>query len=66
MRDAEPGRKLGELIKKAIDDCEMTTSEHQQIVALAHADGVIDEQERELLGQLQQMIANGTVKKVRD
>lgn len=66
MRDAEPGRKLGELIKKAIDDCELTSAEHQQIVALAHADGTIDPQERQLLSQLQQMIANGTVKKVRD
>ena len=66
MRDAGPGRKLGEIIKKAIDDCELTHSEHQQIVALAHGDGVIDPQEQQLLAQLQQMIAEGTVKKVRD
>lgn len=65
MQDAEPGRKLGELIKKAIEDCELTHSEQQQIVALAHADHVIDDQERKLLAQLQQMIADGTVKKVR-
>ena len=65
MRDTEPGRRLGELIKKAITDCELTHSEHQQIIALAHSDHVIDEQERQLLAQLQQMIANGTVKKVR-
>ena len=65
MLNAEPGRKLGELISKAIKDLELTTSEHQQIVALAHADGTIDPQERQLLGQLQEMIANGTVKKVR-
>jgi uncharacterized membrane protein YebE (DUF533 family) len=66
MQDAEPGRKLGDLISKAIKDLELTNSEHQKIVAMAHADGVIDTQERQLLGQLQQMIANGTVKKVRD
>ncbi len=66
MPVAEPGRSLGELIKKAIDDCELTPSEHQRIVALAHADGVIDAQERQLLSQLQEMIANGTVKKVRE
>ena len=66
MQDAEPGRKLGDLISKAIKDLELTNSEHQKIVAMAHADGVIDPQERQLLGQLQQMIANGTVKKVRD
>jgi uncharacterized membrane protein YebE (DUF533 family) len=66
MLDAEPGRKLGDLISKAIRDLELTNSEHQRIVAMAHADGVIDPQERQLLSQLQEMIANGTVKKVRD
>ena len=66
MHDAEPGRKLSELMKKAIADCELTHSEHQQIVALAHADHVADAQEQQLLAQLQQMIANGTIKKVRD
>ena len=66
MPAAESGRKLGELINKAIEDCELTHSEHQQIVALAHADGVIDSHERQLLSQLQEMIANGTIKKVRD
>ncbi len=66
MQAAEPGRDLGELIKKAIEDCELTHSEHQQIVSMAHADGTIDAQERQLLSQLHEMIANGTVKKVRD
>lgn len=66
MQDAEPGRKLGELLKKAIEDCELTHSEHQRIVAIAHSDHVIDAQEQQLLSQLQQMIANGTIKKVRD
>ncbi len=66
MRDNEPGRKLGEIIKKAIEDCELTHSEHQKIVAIAHSDHVIDPQEQQLLAQLQQMIAEGTIKKVRD
>ena len=66
MQDAEPGRKLGDLISRAIKDLELTNSEHQKIVAMAHADGMIDPHERQLLGQLQEMIANGTIKKVRD
>jgi tellurite resistance protein len=66
MPDAKPGRKLGELISKAIKDLELSHSEHQNIVAMAHADGLIDPQERQLLSQLQEMIANGTIKKVRD
>ena len=65
MPDAEAGRKLGELISKAIADCEITHAEHQAIVALAHADDHIDTHERQLLSQLQAMIADGTVKKVR-
>ena len=48
MQDPEPGRKLGDLIKKAIQDCELTHTEFQQIVSLAHADHVIDEQHTDL------------------
>jgi hypothetical protein len=65
MRNTEPGRRLGELIKQAIADCELTHSEHQEIISLAHSDHVVDEQERQLLAQLQQMVADGTIKKVR-
>jgi hypothetical protein len=65
MQDSEPGKRLGELIKKAIADCELTHSEHQEIITLAHSDLVIDDQERQLLAQLQQMVANGAIKKVR-
>jgi hypothetical protein len=65
MQSGESGRKLSELIKKAIDDCELTMAEHEEILALSSQDGVIDAQERALLAQLQELIANGTVKKVR-
>ncbi len=64
MQTGDSGKKLSDLIKKAIDDCELTPSEHDEILALASADGVIDSQEKALLGQLQELIANGTVKKV--
>jgi hypothetical protein len=64
MQSGESGRKLSELIKKAIDDCELTMAEHEEILALSSEDGVIDAQERALLSQLQELIANGTVKKV--
>ena len=65
MQSGESGGKLAELIKKAIDDCELTVAEHQAILALAEEDNVIDRQEQALLSQLQELIANGTVKKVR-
>ena len=64
MKSGETGGRLAEMIKKAIRDCELTTSEHDQILAIADRDGVIDSQEKNLLRQLQDLIANGTIKKI--
>lgn len=52
------------LIKRAISDLEITHTEYQEIMNLAHADGVIDQEEKTLLAQFQQMISNGTLKRV--
>ncbi len=65
MQSGESGSKLSELIKKAIDDSELTMAEHEEILTLASQDNVIDAQERALLAQLQELIANGTVKKIK-
>ena len=64
MVSGETGAKLADMIKKAIKDCEVTTEEYNQILAIADADQQIDSQEQQLLNQLQQMLANGTVKRV--
>ena len=64
MKSGKTGGKLAEMIKKAIRDCELTTSEHNQILAIADEDGVIDSQEKNLLKQLQDLMANGTIKKI--
>jgi hypothetical protein len=64
MKSREPGRKLAELIKKAIDDSEITNTEYDQIMAQTHGDFVIDADEKRLLEQLHHMIENGTVKRV--
>ena len=60
----DSGRKLAELINKAIEDGELTTTEYDRILALANEDGVIDSQERQLLQTLQDMLADRTIKKV--
>ena len=60
----EEGHKLKKLIKKAIADLELTTSEYEEIMAQAHADGQVDEDEQQLLHELQELISNGTVKRV--
>jgi hypothetical protein len=56
--------KLADMIKKAIRDCEVSSSEYNEILKQAGADSHIDAQEQTLLSQLQQMVANGTVKRV--
>jgi len=58
--------QLKELIDKAIEDQELTASEHEKILMLADKDKVIDQREKSLLHSLQCMIENGTVKKVPD
>jgi len=58
-------QKLADMIKKAIHDCELTTSEYDKILAMADADQTIDKTEKALLQQLQEMLGNGTVKKVK-
>ncbi|MFZ5570383.1 MAG: hypothetical protein ACOZF0_08260 [Thermodesulfobacteriota bacterium] len=65
MKPAKSGLQLGELIKKAIADCEVTPKEYDEIMAMADSDGVIDEYERKLLQQFQDLIANQTIKRVR-
>jgi len=60
----EAGRKLEELIKKAIDDHQITAKELDEIHHLASQDGHIDHHERILLKQLHQMIADKTIKRV--
>jgi len=55
--------KLRILINKAIEDGIVTTAEYNQILTQAGADGQEDAEERALLANLQEMIANGTVKR---
>jgi uncharacterized protein YutE (UPF0331/DUF86 family) len=64
MQSGETGGKLADMIKKAIRDCEVTSSEYDQILAIANEDGVIDSQEEAILKQLQDLISNGSVKRV--
>lgn len=66
MQAGEAGSKLGEMIKKAIEDGQLTNSEYNQILNLANQDYLIDSQEKQLLKELQALLANKTVKKVPD
>jgi len=66
MESGETGRKLAEMIKKAIRDSELTVSEHNKILAIADGDLMIDSKEQNFLKELQNLIANGTIKRVPD
>lgn len=56
--------KLNAMIKAAIADEIITFEEREQIMMLAEEDGIIDAHEKVLLGQLQEMIVNGSIKLV--
>jgi tellurite resistance protein len=55
------GKKLVEVINKAIEDSEITFAEYEEIMSVANKDGVIDAQEKALLRELNNMIANKTL-----
>ncbi|MDQ6977761.1 MAG: hypothetical protein Q9M75_06575 [Ghiorsea sp.] len=56
--------KLKAMIDEAISDEKITPDEREQIMMLADEDGMIDNQERALLAQLQDMIQSGAIKVV--
>ena len=64
-KPSESANRLAEMIKKAIDDGKVTTTEYDKIMAIADEDSHLDRQEKRLLGELQHMISNGTVKRVK-
>lgn len=64
-KSSESAHRLADMIKKAIADCEITTAEYDDIMKIANEDKHIDSQEQSLLNQLQSLLANGTVKRVK-
>jgi hypothetical protein len=58
------GLKLEEVIKKAINDLEVTSSEYEEIYNIANDDGHLDNHEKVLLREFKKMIADNTVKRV--
>ena len=64
-KPSQSATNLKALINHAIFDLEVTNTEYQEIMDMANDDGVIDKEEKALLCQLQNMISNGTVTRVR-
>ena len=64
-KPSDSAARLADMIKKAIADCEITSSEYNAIMKIANEDQHIDNQEQKLLSQLQSLLSNGTIKRVK-
>ncbi len=56
------GKKLSEVIEKAIEDSVITIAEYEEILSVASEDGILDNHEKALLRELDNMIANKTIR----
>jgi len=61
MLITKSGKKLAEVIEKAIANSKITMAEYEEIMAVADQDGMIDLHERALLKQLNGLMANRTI-----
>jgi tellurite resistance protein len=64
MAISESAARLKIMIEKAIEDHKITRAEYDAIIHIATEDGHIDPQEQALLGQLQEMIEDKSVKMI--
>lgn len=55
------GQKLADVITKAIEDSVITINEYEEIMSVASEDGILDNQEKALLKELNALIANQTI-----
>ena len=65
MRLTKSGLELKDVIEKAINDHVITNSEYEEIMKVASKDGMIDDHEQRLRSQLQGLLGNGTVERVK-
>lgn len=62
MKLSAGAKSLREVIEKAIEDHKITKAEYDMIIHQATEDGHVDRQEQALLRELQEMIADKSVK----
>ncbi|BBO71114.1 hypothetical protein DSCA_50440 [Desulfosarcina alkanivorans] len=65
MKLTKSGLELKEVIEKAMKDHIITNSEYEEIMKVANKDGMVDDHEQRLLSQLQELLENGTVDRVK-
>ena len=64
-KPSQSAHSLKALINHVISDLEVTPVEYEEIMKLVHDDCKVDKEEQALLAQFQQMISNGTIKRVK-
>lgn len=65
MKLSKSAKNLRKVIEKAMEDHEISKEEYDMIIHQATEDGQIDQQERALLRELQDMIADRNIKIVK-
>jgi hypothetical protein len=65
MKLTKSGLELKAVIEKAMKDHVITNSEYEEIMKAASKDGMVDDHEQRLLSQLQDLLENGTVDRVK-
>ena len=65
MKLSKSGIELRIVIEKAIKDHVITNSEYEEIMRVANKDGIVSDHEQSLLSQLQGLLENGTLKRVK-
>lgn len=65
MKLTQSGLELKDVIEKAMKDHVITNTEYEEIMRVAGKDCMVDDHEQRLLGQLQEMLQNGTLKKIK-
>lgn len=65
MKLTKSGLELKVVIEKAMKDHVITNSEYEEILMVANKDGMVDDHEQRLLSQLQGLLENGTVDRVK-
>jgi DNA-binding ferritin-like protein (Dps family) len=65
MKLTQSGLELKAVIEKAMKDHVITNNEYEEIMKVANKDGMVDDHEQRLLSQLQDLLENGTVDRVK-
>jgi uncharacterized membrane protein YebE (DUF533 family) len=65
MPNTSSANEINDIIKRAIDKQEISSSDYERILSLADSDGYIDAREKAAIAHLRDMIQDRTIKVTR-